>query len=96
MPARSACTIPPSAPWREWPLPGDNPHAYAVYVDESRCVWLSDFGANALVRFDPLQESFIVLPLPSANASVRQLNGRAGESGAQSQARQIIVVRSRF
>ena len=82
--------------WREWRLPGDDPHAYAVYVDEQGAVWLSDFGANALVRFDPLQESFTVLPLPSANASVRQLHGRAGEVwGAESGVDKIIVVRSR-
>ncbi|MFN8467224.1 MAG: hypothetical protein U0X20_16830 [Caldilineaceae bacterium] len=81
--------------WREWRLPGDNPHAYAVYVDEQDAVWLSDFGANALVRFDPLQESFTVLPLPSANASVRQLHGRAGEVwGAESGTDKLVVVRS--
>lgn len=87
---------PADGTWREWRLPGDNPHAYAVYVDEQDAVWLSDFGANALVRFDPVQESFTVLPLPSANASVRQLNGRAGEVwGAESGVDKIVVVRSR-
>ena len=34
-------------------LPGTNPMIYAVYVDERDKVWLSDFGANALVLFDP-------------------------------------------
>lgn len=87
---------PPGGTWREWRLPGDNPHAYAVYVDDQDAVWLSDFGANALVRFDPLQESFTVLPLPSANANVRQLNGRAGEVwGAESGTDKLVVVRSR-
>lgn len=87
---------PAAGTWREWRLPGDNPHAYAVYVDEQDAVWLSDFGANALVRFDPFQESFIVLPLPSANANVRQLNGRAGEVwGAESGTDKLVVVRSR-
>ena len=82
--------------WREWRLPGDNPHAYAVFLDEQGVVWLSDFGANALVRFDPLQESFTALPLPSANASVRQLHGRAGEVwGAESGVDKLVVVRSR-
>lgn len=85
---------PAGGTWREWRLPGDNPHAYAVYVDEQGAVWLSDFGANALVRFDPVQESFTVLPLPSANASVRQLHGRAGEVwGAESGTDKLVVVR---
>jgi virginiamycin B lyase len=35
--------------WREWKLPGARPQAYAVYVDERDKVWLTDFGANAIV-----------------------------------------------
>src|SRR5213075_353074 len=31
--------------WKTWRLPGDSPRAYAVYVDETDVVWLSDFGA---------------------------------------------------
>lgn len=82
--------------WREWKLPGDAPHAYAVYVDENDRVWLSDFGANALVRFDPQTERFDVYALPSANASVRQLNGRPGEVwGAESAVDRIVVARIR-
>jgi virginiamycin B lyase len=82
--------------WREWRLPGDDPHAYAVYVDEHDAVWLSDFSANALVRFDPARERFDVLPLPSANANVRQILGRPGEVwGAASGADKLVVVRSR-
>ena len=42
------------------------PHAYAVYVDDEDIVWLSDFGANALVRFDPATEKFESIELPSA------------------------------
>jgi hypothetical protein len=30
--------------WLEWRLPGDDPKAYAVYVDDEDMVWLSDFG----------------------------------------------------
>jgi len=45
---------PKTQSWKEWRLPGDNPMAYAVYVDENDLVWLSDFGANILVRFDPI------------------------------------------
>src|SRR2546422_988418 len=42
--------------WKTWRLPGDSPRAYAVYVDEQDVVWLSDFGANAIVRFEPATE----------------------------------------
>jgi virginiamycin B lyase len=81
--------------WQEWKLPGDHPQAYAVYVDEQDDVWLSDFGANALVRFDPDTESFAVLPLPDPQAAVRQLLGRPGEVwGAESGADKLVVVRS--
>jgi virginiamycin B lyase len=65
--------------WREWRLPGGDPHAYAVYVDEHDMVWVSDFGANAIVRFDPNTEKFKVIGLPSAGAKVRQILGRPGE-----------------
>jgi virginiamycin B lyase len=68
---------------------------YAVYVDERDDVWLSDFGANALVRFDPNTETFAVVPLPDANAQVRQMLGRPGEVwGAESGADALVVVRS--
>ena len=30
--------------WREWKLPGGDPHPYAVYIDASETVWLNDFG----------------------------------------------------
>ena len=48
--------------WEEWPLPGDAPQAYAVYVDEADVVWLTDFTANAIVRFDPTAETFVSFP----------------------------------
>jgi virginiamycin B lyase len=80
--------------WREWRLPGDAPKPYAVYVDEFDAVWLSDFSANALLRFDPLQETFDVFPLPSPGASVRQMLGRPGEVwGAESGTDKLVVVR---
>jgi virginiamycin B lyase len=80
--------------WREWRLPGDQPLAYAVYVDEHDGVWLSDFGGNALVRFDPAREEFDVVPLPSPRGQVRQILGRPGEVwGAESGADKLIVAR---
>jgi hypothetical protein len=42
-------------------------------------VWVSDWGANAILRFDPKTETFGSFPLPDSYASVRQLAGRKGE-----------------
>ena len=44
--------------WAHWHLPGDGLQPYAVYVDETDAVWLSDWGANAILRFDPTTEKF--------------------------------------
>jgi virginiamycin B lyase len=86
----------PSYGWTEWSLPGPSPMAYAVFVDENDVVWLTDFGANALVRFDPATETFTVLPHAQANAAVRQLLGRPGEVwGAMSGQDKLLVVRTR-
>jgi virginiamycin B lyase len=86
---------PEAETWREWQLPGARPMPYAVYVDERDLVWLSDFGANAIVRFNPISEQFDVLPLASPGASVRQLLGRPGEVwGAESGVDRLVVVRS--
>jgi virginiamycin B lyase len=85
---------PKTKTWKEWPLPGDNPQAYAVYVDEDDQVWLTDFGANAIVKFDPKTERFTSFPLPSPSASVRQLLGRSGEVwGAESGVDKLVVIR---
>ena len=80
--------------WRAWKLPGAVPRAYAVYVDERDAVWLSDFAANAIVRFDPQSERFESFPSTARGASVRQLLGRAGEVwGAESGADRLVVIR---
>jgi virginiamycin B lyase len=42
-------------------------------------VWLSDFGANAVVRFDPQAEKFDSWRHPREAANVRQILGRPGE-----------------
>ena len=55
---------PRTGDWQEWPLPGNRPSTYAVYVDEHDMVWLSDWGSNALVGFDPTTETFEQFPLP--------------------------------
>jgi virginiamycin B lyase len=87
---------PEDGSWREWRLPGSNPQPYSVYVDDVDAVWLTDFGSNAIVRFDPDSEAFDVFPLPSAGAAVRQQLGRPGEVwGAESGTDRLVVVRSR-
>lgn len=84
---------PDSGEWREWKLPGAQPLAYAVYVDEQDKVWLSDFAANTLVLFDPLTEAFHSFPL-SPTGNVRQILGRAGEVwGAESGANKLILLK---
>ena len=88
----------PVAPfgWVQWKLPSTNPMAYAVYVDDQDIVWVTDFGANAMVRFDPRTEQFTSLPHPAPNAAVRQLLGRPGEVwGAMSGQDKLVVVRTR-
>ena len=68
---------------------------YAIFVDEVDDVWLSDFGANALVRFDPETERFTCVRLPSSPANVRQILGRPGEVwGAESGVDKLVVVRT--
>ena len=68
-----------SKKWKSWKLPGSNPRTYSVYVDETDKVWLSDFDANAVLRFDPVTETFESFPSPRSSAQVRQLLGRKGE-----------------
>jgi virginiamycin B lyase len=81
--------------WKEWRLPGNNPMPYPVYVDKNDRVWLSDFGGNAVVQFDPIIEKFKVVPLPTPGANVRQIMGRSGEIwGAESGADKLVVVRT--
>ena len=59
-------------------------------------MWLTDFGANALVRFDPKTEKFTSLPHSAPNAAVRQLLGRPGEVwGAMSGQDKLLLVRTR-
>ena len=79
---RPGVPVPPATgTWTSWHLPGDAA-TYAVYVDDTDAVWLSDFNANAIVRFDPATETFTEIPLPARTAtSARSLAGpaRCGE-----------------
>jgi virginiamycin B lyase len=91
-----AMYAPATGRWREWRLPGATPMPYAVYLDDKDVVWLSDFGANALVRFDPKTEKFTRITLASSPANVRQILGRPGEVwGAESGVDKLVVVRTR-
>jgi virginiamycin B lyase len=84
-----------SRQWREWKIPG-NAMPYAVFVDDRDIVWLTDFGANAIVRFDPATEKFTSYPHAQPNAAVRQLLGRPGEVwGAMSGQDKLLLVRTR-
>jgi virginiamycin B lyase len=85
---------PAARSWTVHKLPGDEPHAYAVYVDAEDKVWVSDFAANAILEFDPESESFQSFPSDREGAAVRQLNGRPGEVwGAESGADRLVVIR---
>lgn len=84
------------AAWRTWRLPGNSPRPYAVYVDERDVVWVSDFGGNAVFRFDPATERFERFGSPREAASVRQILGRPGEVWLpESGTEHIAVIRSR-
>ena len=80
--------------WRSWKLPGDAPKTYSVYVDETDKIWLTDFAANAIVRFDPVTETFESFPSDRPGANVRQMLGRPGEVwGAESGTDRLVVIR---
>jgi virginiamycin B lyase len=84
---------PADGSWKSWKLPGDRPRTYAVYVDNQDIVWLTDFAANAIVRFDPRTEAFLSFPSDRPGANVRQLHGRPGEVwGAESGTGRIVVI----
>jgi virginiamycin B lyase len=70
---------PSARSWKSWKLPGDSPRPYAVYVDGHDKVWLSDFGGNAVFRFDAGNEKFERFGFAREAANVRQIHGRAGE-----------------
>jgi virginiamycin B lyase len=94
--ATSSATIDSKTKSRaRWHLPGDGPQPYAVYVDEIDAVWVSDWGANAILRFDPKTEKLESFPLRDPYASVRQRAGRKGEIwGAESGADKLFVLKA--
>ncbi len=92
---RIAMYDPASGRWREWRTPGERSQPYAIYVDNRDMVWVTDFGTNALLRFDLAREAFEVFPVPSPSSEIRQLLGRPGEVwGAESGTDKLIVMRT--
>jgi virginiamycin B lyase len=54
---------------------------------------LTDFTANAIVRFDPKIEEFQRFPSDRSSANVRQMLGRKGEVwGAESGVDRLVVI----
>jgi len=85
---------PAAKSWKHWKLPGASPHAYSVWVDERDGVWLTDFAANAILRFDPKSETFASFPSSKSGAMVRQMLGRKGEAwGAESGNDRLVVIK---
>ena len=79
--------------WKKWKLPGERPRCYSVYVDDRDAVWLTDFAANAIVRFDPKTETFLSFPSDKSGANVRQMAGRPGEAwGGESGTNRMVVI----
>ncbi|TMG33869.1 MAG: hypothetical protein E6H94_10205 [Chloroflexi bacterium] len=67
-----------------------------MFVDDADIVWVTEWTASAIVRFDPATETFSSRPLSSPNANVRQLLGRPGEMwGAESGVDRLVVARPR-
>ncbi len=63
-------------------------------VDELDAVWLSDFGTNSILRFDPATETFRAFESTRSSANVWQLLGRPGEVwGAESGVDRLVVIR---
>ena len=84
---------PKDGSWKKWKLPGERPRCYSVYVDDRDAVWLTDFAANAIVRFDPKTETFLSFPSDKSGANVRQMAGRPGEAwGGESGTNRLVVI----
>jgi virginiamycin B lyase len=82
---------PATGEWAEWRLPGNNPRAYAVFVDERDQVWLTDTDADTIVRFDPTTETFTTIRI-SAPSNVAQLGGSSAAVWGGERGRDHVVV----
>ena len=80
--------------WKAWKAPGEKPQVYAVYVDETDKVWISEWTSQTMMRFDPATETFETFKSSSDSAGVRQIHGRKGEVWTpESAAGKIVVYR---
>ena len=61
--------------WKAYKLPGLGPRGYSTYVDAYDKVWMSDFGTNSILIFDPKQESFTIFPGNRGNIQALQMAG---------------------
>ena len=78
--------------WTAYKLPGWGPRAYSTYVDENDVVWLSDFMANSVLRFDPRTESFVDFPGLKPASQVLQMTGRPGQAWGSEQGADVVFV----
>jgi virginiamycin B lyase len=68
--------------------------APTLWVDPDDKVWLSEWAANAIVRFDPATEKFESFPSDRKNSNLRQMLGRKGATWiAESGTDRIRVIR---
>ena len=58
-----------------------------VYVDERDIAWVSDWGGNAVVSFDPRSEKFDIHHMPHESANIRRILGARARSGCRRAAR---------
>ncbi len=57
-------------------------------------MWVTDWGSNSIVHFDPETEVFEPHVVPTADSIIRQLLGREGEVwGAESGTDRLVVIR---
>ena len=50
---------------------------HMLYIWIRMTVWLTDFGTNVIVRFDPTKDKFVdVITQPTPGADFRQLLGK--------------------
>ena len=75
----------------DMPTPHSGPRRFDV--DARGVLWIPAYAANALVRFDPVSETYESFPSDRSNAAVRQMLGRDGEAwGAESGTDRLVVV----
>jgi len=65
-----------SKAWAHWHLPGDRPQPYAVYVDETDAVWVSDWGGECDPTLRSEDREIRLIPTARPYAGVRQLASR--------------------